>query len=186
MEFIVQFGSSWTCLVLLGSATLLSSSGNLCLSLDVEDDEEFYAFELLFSIADSEAMTLTDKVLRKKAKKFESQAFQKNQTSFTHLPDLDLILNDVYHVHYPKPVDYINRRDLVRILNTMAKEIYGNSDDSPVVEEYGSFLMDMFSPQSDLDLSVNFGNNGVCAPHEKKIQTLRKFAKKLHSLRSNI
>lgn len=65
-------------------------------------------------------------VLRKKAKKFESQAFQKNQTSFTHLPDLDLILNDVYHVHYPKPVDYINRRDLVRILNTMAKEIYGN------------------------------------------------------------
>lgn len=46
MEFIVQFGSSWTCLVLLGSATLLSSSGNLCLSLDVEDDEEVRSFHL--------------------------------------------------------------------------------------------------------------------------------------------
>lgn len=61
----------------------------------------------------------------------------------------------------------------------------GNSDESPVVEVFGSFLMDMFTTGSDLDLSVNFSNQNVELPREKKIQCLRKFAKRFYALQSN-
>lgn len=59
----------------------------------------------------------------------------------------------------------------------------GNSKNAPVVVEFGSFVMDLFSTTSDLDLSVNFNANADFS-REKKIQTLRKFAKKLYSLQS--
>lgn len=52
------------------------------------------------------------------------------------------------------------------------------------MEAFGSFIMDMFCPGSDLDLSVNFSNKGVEVPREKRIGTLRKFTKKLKSLQS--
>lgn len=62
----------------------------------------------------------------------------------------------------------------------------GTSKNVPVVVEFGSFVMDLFSSTSDLDLSVNFSSSGVDFPREKKIQTLRKFAKKLYALQSMI
>lgn len=52
------------------------------------------------------------------------------------------------------------------------------------MEEFGSFVMDLFHSKSDLDLSVNFDNSSVKVSHEKKIQTLRKFARKLYALQS--
>lgn len=63
--------------------------------------------------------------------------------------------------------------------------IPGYSDECPVVEGFGSFVMDVFSPGSDLDLSINFGTAEVECPREKKIQALKKFSKKLHALQSN-
>ncbi|KAG5530552.1 hypothetical protein RHGRI_025488 [Rhododendron griersonianum] len=119
----------------------------------------------------------------KKVKKLELKGTQKNKINSERIPALEEILLDVYAVCHPRPIDYFNRKDLVRVFNAMAKEIYGNSDDIPVVEEFGSFLMDIFSPKSDLDLSVNFTNNDGDFPQEKKIQSLRKFAKKLYALR---
>ncbi|KAL6992994.1 Nucleotidyltransferase [Sarracenia purpurea var. burkii] len=61
----------------------------------------------------------------------------------------------------------------------------GNSGDIPVVEEFGSFLMDIFTAKSDLDLSVNFSNKEDDFPREKKIKSLRKFSKKFYALKSN-
>ncbi|KAL8545513.1 hypothetical protein ACS0TY_005604 [Phlomoides rotata] len=61
----------------------------------------------------------------------------------------------------------------------MAKDIYGNSNDTPVVKEFGSFVMDLFSTTSDLDLSVNFRTKAPLS-REQKIKTLKKFAKKLY------
>lgn len=52
------------------------------------------------------------------------------------------------------------------------------------MEEFGSFVMDLFHSKSDLDLSVNFDNNSAQFSHEKRIQTLRKFARKLYALQS--
>lgn len=46
--------------------------------------------------------------------------------------------------------------------------------------------MDMFSAGSDLDLSVNFDNCAVEVSRTKRIQTLRKFEKKLKALQSNL
>lgn len=57
------------------------------------------------------------------------------------------------------------------------------SKDIPVVVEFGSFVMDLFSTTSDLDLSVNFSSSADF-PREKKIQTLRKFARKLYAIQS--
>ncbi|KAH7833844.1 hypothetical protein Vadar_010379 [Vaccinium darrowii] len=123
------------------------------------------------------------KSVLKKAKKRELKETQKNKINSDNIPALEDILKDVYAICHPKPVDYFNRKDLVRVFNAIAKEIYENSDDIPVVEEFGSFLMDIFSPKSDLDLSVNFSNKEGDFSKEKKKQSLRKFAKKLYALR---
>ncbi|KAG7559795.1 hypothetical protein ISN45_Aa05g013760 [Arabidopsis thaliana x Arabidopsis arenosa] len=75
------------------------------------------------------------------------------------------------------------RKELVKNLNAMAIDIYGNSEESsPVLEAYGSFVMDMFSSQSDLDVSINFGNGTSELPREKKLEILKRFAKKLRAL----
>ncbi|KAL0357294.1 UNVERIFIED_CONTAM: hypothetical protein Scaly_1415100 [Sesamum calycinum] len=66
----------------------------------------------------------------------------------------------------------------------MALRAKGNSKEIPVIVEFGSFVMDLFSNASDLDLSVNFRTTGVAFPREKKIQTLRKFARKLYAIQS--
>lgn len=57
--------------------------------------------------------------------------------------------------------------------------------DYPAVEEFGSFVMDLFSPTSDLDLSVNFSKDAAEYPRDKKIKALRKFLKKFYALQSN-
>ncbi|KAG6658694.1 protein HESO1-like isoform X1 [Carya illinoinensis] len=127
-------------------------------------------------------MALSGKVLQKKAKKLELRGLQKNKINPTHLSDLDELLNDIFVSCLPKLIDYDHRRDLVRIFNAIAKEIYGNSDESPVVEAFGSFVMDIFCAGSDIDLSVNFSNMAVEISRQKRIETLKKFAKKFQTL----
>nr|GMC96239.1 protein HESO1-like isoform X1 [Ipomoea batatas] len=61
---------------------------------------------------------------------------------------LEELLHGVCLVLFPKPSDYDPRRDLIYIINEIVKEIY----------EFGSFPMDVFAANSDLDLSVNFSN----------------------------
>ncbi|GAV91562.1 hypothetical protein CFOL_v3_34955 [Cephalotus follicularis] len=125
---------------------------------------------------------LHQSVLLKKAKNGEFEDLAKHKISPASVSCLDKLLIDVCSVRHPKPADYGNRTDLVRVFNAMAKELHGNSDDSPVVEAFGSFVMDMFSADSDLDLSINFSSNTTEVTREMKIKTLRKFAKKLNSL----
>ncbi|XVE83430.1 hypothetical protein DITRI_Ditri16bG0088200 [Diplodiscus trichospermus] len=130
----------------------------------------------------SEIMASSKEALLKEAKNLEVQGLEKNKIALDFASNLDQILNEVYISRSPKQIHYDKRRDLVRIFNVMAKEIYGNFDGSPVVEEFGSFIMGMFDAESDLDLSINFMNNGAEIPRFKKIQTLRKLAKKLYSI----
>ncbi|XP_052196482.1 protein HESO1-like isoform X2 [Diospyros lotus] len=131
-------------------------------------------------------MVIGEKVLLEEANKLELEASQQNRVKSECIPafeEFEDLLHDVYVMSRPNESDYYNRKDLVRIFNEIAKEIYGKSDEIPVVEEFGSFLMDIFSSKSDLDLSVNFGNNTADFPREKKIQHLRKFSKKFHQLK---
>ncbi|GFQ05562.1 hypothetical protein PHJA_002700300 [Phtheirospermum japonicum] len=131
-------------------------------------------------------MALRAKVLQKKAEKFELKKLQVLKVDKELVLALEPLLQDVYANRRPKPTDYEVRRDLVRVFNEIAKEIYGHSKDIPVVVEFGSFVMDLFSTTSDLDLSVNFSTTTVPFPREKKIQTLRKFAKKLYAIQSKV
>ncbi|KAI5404896.1 protein HESO1 [Lathyrus oleraceus] len=121
----------------------------------------------------------------KAAEKLESEKLARINFDPTRIVDLDALLCDAYDKQCPKPVHYHNRRDLIRIFNMMAKEIYGNSKFSPVVEEYGSFVMDIFNEKSDLDLSINFNKHSIEISRQKKIETLRRFSKKLRSIQRN-
>ncbi|KAJ7957084.1 protein HESO1-like isoform X1 [Quillaja saponaria] len=127
-------------------------------------------------------MESSERVPKKEAKECESKELARIKIPAALASNLNALLQDAYAIRSPKPIDYFNRTDLVRIFNVIAKEIYGNSGNSPVVEGYGSFVMDMFSVRSDLDLSINFSNSAVEIPRHRKIETLRKFAKKLYSI----
>ncbi|OIV98115.1 hypothetical protein TanjilG_25980 [Lupinus angustifolius] len=119
--------------------------------------------------------------LLKEVEKFQAEELAKIKFTPACVTELDGLLCNAYVIQCPKPIDYHNRRDLIRIFNVIAKEIYGNNDSSPVVEGYGSFVMDMFNQKSDLDMSVNF-NHSIEVPRMKMIETLRKFSKKLFKL----
>lgn len=66
-------------------------------------------------------------VLLKKASKFELKGLKKENIDLENLSGLDRVLDDVYALRRPKPIDYHNRKDLIRIFNAIAKEIYGKS-----------------------------------------------------------
>ncbi|XP_010696640.1 uncharacterized protein LOC104909118 isoform X2 [Beta vulgaris subsp. vulgaris] len=71
----------------------------------------------------------------------------------------------------------------VGLLHLVANMGQGNNDKCPIVENFGSFAMDMFNAKSDLDLSINFTDPLFEADRVAKIKTLRKFAKKFYALR---
>lgn len=121
-----------------------------------------------------------EKDLDEEAKELELKALQKHKIAPACISELEELLHDVFSLRCPKPSDYDHRRDLIRDFNVIAKEIYGKSN-CPVVEEYGSFLMDIFNAGSDLDLSINFNGTVVEFPRAKKIMALKNFAKRLHT-----
>ncbi|XP_076949851.1 protein HESO1-like [Bidens hawaiensis] len=123
-------------------------------------------------------------VLIKKAKAFEVMESQKILANWEQLLVLEKLLTDAYVIRRPNPSAYEHRKQVIQVLNDVAKDLYGNSSSCPVVEEFGSFLMDLFTSESDLDVSINFRNGLLVFPHEQKRKTLRKFAKKLYSLQN--
>ncbi|XP_071729696.1 protein HESO1-like [Rutidosis leptorrhynchoides] len=129
-------------------------------------------------------MAYREKVLQKKAEKFESKELEKIIVNQEQLSILDKLLNDAYIIRKPKPSEYEHRELLIRVFNDIAKEIYGDNASCPIVEEFGSFSMDLFTTESDLDLSVNFRSNSAVFPRDKKIKTLRKFARKFFALQN--
>lgn len=116
------------------------------------------------------------------AKKHVLQGFQKNADLLSRISALEVELNDAFGSRRPNMHDYDNRTDLIRIFNEIAKEIYGKNNECPVVEAFGSFLMDMFNAKSDLDLSINFSDKKAEARRDAKIKALRKFANKFYVL----
>ncbi|CAN8255008.1 unnamed protein product [Cochlearia groenlandica] len=131
----------------------------------------------------AEENTVSSKGIRKKVKNSETIALQRYKIDNYNLLDLDKVLNDVYCSFRPLSSDYETRKHLVNSLNSMALDIYGNSkDSSPVLKAYGSFVMDMFSTQSDLDISINFDVGTSELPRDTKLKILKRFAKKLRSL----
>ncbi|KAI3709060.1 hypothetical protein L2E82_38791 [Cichorium intybus] len=123
-------------------------------------------------------------LLKKKAEKFELKELERIIVNRDKLFVLDKLLNEAYEIRRPKPSEYEHRKQLIRVFNEIAMELYGNSSICPVVEEFGSFSMDLFTTGSDLDLSVNFKNSQPMFPRDQKIKALRKFARKFYALQS--
>ncbi|CAN6197781.1 unnamed protein product [Urochloa humidicola] len=100
----------------------------------------------------------------------------------TLLPTLNHLLLEVYAILRPKPLDYDQRNTLVDAFRKITEQIFGSSDGFPVVEPFGSFTMDLFTPCSDLDVSVNFSaNTDDRYTRKNKISVIRKFSKVLYS-----
>ncbi|KAI3739529.1 hypothetical protein L2E82_29936 [Cichorium intybus] len=123
-------------------------------------------------------------VLKSEAEKIELQALERIIVNRDKLLVLDKLLNEVYAIRRPKPIEYKNRDKLIHVFNEIARGLYGNSSDCPVVEEFGSFSMDIFAAGSDLDLSINFKDTQSIFPRDQKINTLRKFEKTFYALQS--
>ncbi|XP_019093589.1 PREDICTED: uncharacterized protein LOC109129598 isoform X2 [Camelina sativa] len=131
----------------------------------------------------SDETNVSSKAIRRKVKNTLAIALTKFKIESYNLVDLDKVLNDVYCSFRPVSAYYDIRKELVRSLNDMTVDIYGDSEEkSHVLEAYGSFVMDMYTSQSDLDVSINFVNGTSEVTREKKIQILERFAEKLRSL----
>ncbi|KAL5731330.1 hypothetical protein ACHQM5_004069 [Ranunculus cassubicifolius] len=115
-------------------------------------------------------------------RKFELKEYLKMKLEPSCLSALDELLHDIYIAGRPSSDNCSLRRELVRTFHVMAREVYGCHDGFPVVEAYGSFIMDIFSNNSDLDLSVNFTNDPAELPRNEKVKALRKFKTKLFQL----
>ncbi|KAL2926521.1 Protein HESO1 [Bienertia sinuspersici] len=117
------------------------------------------------------------------AKMQEVLGLQTNKVLLSQLSAFQILLDDVYEITRPSFEDYAHRRDLIHKVNDIAREIYGDNDKCPVVENFGSFLMDVFNAGSDLDLSINFSDQFETDRNAKR-RILKKFAKKFFALRS--
>ncbi|XP_031497644.1 uncharacterized protein LOC116262427 isoform X2 [Nymphaea colorata] len=126
---------------------------------------------------------VSKKALLKQTKELEAKESQRWTFSPTFLSSLEVLLKDVKATLYPKPNDYQDRSALIVFFDKLAKEKFnGAGDGIPTVEAFGSFVMDMFTSKSDLDLSVNFSCDEARCPREKQISLLRNLSKALFSL----
>ncbi|KAI3805568.1 hypothetical protein L1987_28076 [Smallanthus sonchifolius] len=64
-------------------------------------------------------------VLIKKAEKFEWMELQKIIVNRDQLLILEKQLNDAYVIRRPKPSEYEHRKQVIRVLNDIAKDLYG-------------------------------------------------------------
>lgn len=65
-------------------------------------------------------------VLCKEAQQCEQKQRKKYTATLEQLSAFEVLLDEVYVDCRPKPSDYDARRDLLRIFNEIAKEVYGN------------------------------------------------------------
>ncbi|KAJ3689337.1 hypothetical protein LUZ61_018501 [Rhynchospora tenuis] len=101
------------------------------------------------------------------------------------LEALDKLLVEIYETLQPKPIHYEQRNMLVAVFNKMVTNVFGKNGGFPVVEEFGSFKMNLFTAESDLDLSVNFSDSTLSTsseyPRANKIKAIRRLSKILYS-----
>ncbi|KAJ8461621.1 hypothetical protein OPV22_034547 [Ensete ventricosum] len=125
-------------------------------------------------------MSLDASALLKHAAKAELRESEKILFGPQVFSTLDTLLLDIHAMLQPRPIDYEHRRLLIEEFNRMAVDRFGNNDGFPTVEAFGSFVMDLFTSSSDLDLSVNFSNDMNNFPRNEKISALGKLSKVLY------
>ncbi|URE17747.1 Nucleotidyltransferase domain [Musa troglodytarum] len=125
-------------------------------------------------------MSMDASALLKHAAKAELRESEKILFGPQVFSTLDSLLLDIHAMLQPRPIDYEKRRLLIEEFNMMAVDRFGNNGGFPIVEAFGSFVMDLFTTSSDLDLSVNFSNSMNNFPRNEKISVLGKLSKVLY------
>ncbi|XP_019053717.1 PREDICTED: protein HESO1-like isoform X3 [Nelumbo nucifera] len=92
-------------------------------------------------------MALDEKVLCKRAKKLELQESEKFRFTLARLSAIESFLNEVYAMLRPKPSDYHNRRDLIRIFNRMAKDTYDHLQRDKKIQHLRKFAKVLYTLQ---------------------------------------
>lgn len=124
-------------------------------------------------------------VIRHRAEQLEMDETKKLQLVPSSLSFLGDLFDEVYTMLQPSIQDYEARQALITFVDKIVKlKIHGSSVSSsgPSVRAFGSFTMDLFTAESDLDLSVSLGHTGNAFPRENKIQVLKKLVKGLYGL----
>ncbi|KAL6660948.1 hypothetical protein ACP70R_000332 [Stipagrostis hirtigluma subsp. patula] len=133
----------------------------------------------------SVAITWDSEALRSHAESLEMES-KAIITDPARLPALENLLLETYAKLRPQPVDYEHRQIMVDVFNKIAEEIFGKENGFPVVEAFGSFTMDLFTPTSDLDLSLNFNTDATDQfPRKEKISAIMRLAKNLRAHQRN-
>lgn len=110
-------------------------------------------------------------VIRHRAEQLEMDETKKLQLVPSSLSFLGDLFDEVYTMLQPSIQDYEARQALITFVDKIVKlKIHGSSVSSsgPSVRAFGSFTMDLFTAESDLDLSVSLGHTGNAFPREKK------------------
>ncbi|TVU10625.1 hypothetical protein EJB05_44169 [Eragrostis curvula] len=158
------------------TAAHASSAASFSVSSSISDDDDDDSSQ------SSDVSVWDSQELRRHAECLELEELTAISVDSVLLPTLNDMLMEVYTLLRPKPLDYEQRNALVHVFSKMTTKIFGNNNGFPVVEAFGSFTMDLFTPRSDLDLSINFSdNNDDRYTRKKKISAIRKFAKVLYS-----
>ncbi|XP_024362778.1 protein HESO1 isoform X2 [Physcomitrium patens] len=91
---------------------------------------------------------------------------------------VDRVLEDVYTVLQPTKEQRADRRNVVQFVDTFVKQRIQGSH----IRVFGSFVMDLYTGSSDLDLSLNMSYSPVDRSRGDKIAMLRKLTRALHTL----
>lgn len=130
-------------------------------------------------------MALADSALDVKAKQLELKELKKIDLDCPFVSVLEEMLLNVFIVLRPKSNDYEQRRKLIDRFRKMVVDMFGGSYGFATMEVFGSFVMDIFTTDSDLDLSLNLSNCSTSnVPRDQKLKVLRKFAKPLYVLQA--
>lgn len=93
---------------------------------------------------------------------------------------MDRMVNDVYMVLQPTKEQQDARRSVIHFVDTFVKQRIPGS----YITVFGSYVMDLYTGSSDLDLSLNVGHSTAERSRAEKITTLRKLTRVLYALHS--
>eukprot|EP00250_Pteridium_aquilinum_P015762 c22748_g1_i3 orf=465-1874(+) len=107
-----------------------------------------------------------------------------------HIDALDIQFEDVYIDLQPKPQDYQARKVAVDFVNGLARDKLSVGDFRKHfgvcnARAFGSFTMDMFTPTSDLDISLNVECGLEVLTRDERVKLLKKLTKLLYKMQSN-
>ncbi|CAM6088796.1 unnamed protein product [Calypogeia fissa] len=155
------------------------ASGDRCSSPDLPEYDSDDEAEDVSSSADG-VVVPPSHIVNERAIWLEQQ--QVGQITFTETSKKLLVdmLNEVYVQLQPKQADWDARQIVIQFITKFVNHKIPGS----CISAFGSFVMDLFTSSSDLDLSLNLADGRCDRSRNDKVHYLRKVAKALYGLQN--